>query len=480
MKSNSSLIYSLFLVVGDFFALVTAFVVAYILRVSISSRPISEQVQASTYLEIFLVLLPFWILIFALMGLYNSSIQEKRFSEIGRLFIGTFIGLLFVIGYAYAFNTQIFPARLVPVYGFTLAFIFLIVFRNTARWLRAKLFGFGIGITNLLIVGDTAIAKELAQSLRDWKQSGYRIIGIAGEQAGRLHDFSGLKTFASFEKAIEKIQPSQIHSIVQTELYPSAERNNQILEFAQSNHISYRFIPGNGELFLGKLDVELFRSSVPVIAVHQTALFGWGRIGKRIFDLLVGGIMLLIALPFMIAIAITMILTGNFSLFFRQTRLTRFNEGFRVFKFRTQSKEYDGTTPEQAFEMMGRPELAKKYRENGDFLEDDPRITPVGKFLRKYSLDELPQLINVVKGDISLVGPRALIPEELGNHEKRHAILSVKSGLTGLAQVSGRRSINFEERRQLDIYYVQNWSFWLDLTILIKTVKVVVNGQGAK
>jgi lipopolysaccharide/colanic/teichoic acid biosynthesis glycosyltransferase len=113
-------------------------------------------------------------------------------------------------------------------------------------------------------------------------------------------------------------------------------------------------------------------------------------------------------------------------------------------------------------------------------LPEDPRITPFGKFLRATSLDELPQLINVLKGDISLVGPRALVPQELDTHAKKHTILSVKSGLTGLAQVSGRRDISFDERRQLDMYYVQNWSFGLDLTILIKTVRAVLRGSGAK
>ena len=127
MKSNASVGYNLFLVIGDFVALLSGFVVAYILRVSISSRPIAEQIHASTYLEVFLVLLPFWILIFGLLGLYNGSIQEKRFSEMGRLLIGSFIGMLFVISYAYAVNKVIFPARLVPVYGFSLAFLFLLI-----------------------------------------------------------------------------------------------------------------------------------------------------------------------------------------------------------------------------------------------------------------------------------------------------------------------------------------------------------------
>jgi lipopolysaccharide/colanic/teichoic acid biosynthesis glycosyltransferase len=129
---------------------------------------------------------------------------------------------------------------------------------------------------------------------------------------------------------------------------------------------------------------------------------------------------------------------------------------------------------------MGRPELIKIYRDNGDHLSQDPRITPFGNFLRATSLDELPQLINVVRGDISMVGPRALIPQELDIYAKKHTILSVKSGLTGLAQVSGRRNISFEERRKLDLFYVQNWSFWLDITILFKTIRVVLDRTGAK
>lgn len=167
-------------------------------------------------------------------------------------------------------------------------------------------------------------------------------------------------------------------------------------------------------------------------------------------------------------------------MFFRQNRLTRFNNKFRVFKFHTQYPKYDGTTPEEAFAMMGKPELAIEYRKNGDALAHDPRITPVGRFLRKTSLDELPQLINVVRGDISLVGPRALIPQELSSYKKRHTILAVKSGLTGLAVVSGRRDIDFEERRKLDLYYVQNWSFWLDIIILLKTIRAVIRSEGAK
>ena len=137
-------------------------------------------------------------------------------------------------------------------------------------------------------------------------------------------------------------------------------------------------------------------------------------------------------------------------------------------------------SPEEAFKKMRRPDLIKKYRKNGDYLSDDPRITLIGRFVRKTSLDELPQLFNVVRGDISLVGPRALVPGELKSYGDRSLLLTVKSGLTGLAQVSGRRNISFEERRSLDLYYIKNWSLALDFQILLRTVKVVFFREGAK
>ena len=480
MKNNASLLYNLFLVIGDFLSLVLAFIGAYILRVSLGvsfgSSGVAHPVQAITYLRLFLLIAPFWIIVFGLLGLYNSSIYEKRFIEIGRLLTGSFIGLLFVVSYAYASNEVIFPAKLVPVYGFVLAFLFLVAFRNLARYIRTQLFRYNIGITNLLIIGNTAVASELIESLSHSKLTGYRIVGVVGSRH-KVERNAHLRVFSNFEDAKSAIGIDEIHSIVQTELYPTPQQNDEVLSFAQANHIAYRFIPGNTELFVGNIAVELFRSSVPVIAVHQTALLGWGRIVKRLFDLILGLLLVIIVSPIMILVAVAIKLTSRGPVFFRQDRLTRFNDRFKVFKFRTQYSKFGKGTPEDDFELIGKPELAKKFRDNGNYLQNDPRITPIGKFLRRTSLDELPQLFNVIKGDISLVGPRALIPQDLDLYAKRHTILSVKSGLSGLAQVSGRNNISFEERRQLDVYYVQNWSFWLDIVILLKTVRVILRGS---
>ena len=409
MRNNASTVYGFSLVIGDFLALVAAFVGAYILRVTLDARPLIESIPARTYFGVFLALLPFWIIIFALLGLYTQNIYEKRFAEMGRLFVGSFIGLLFVVGYDFISPKTIFPARLVPAYGFLLAFVFLLLFRTLARAVRTMLFSYDVGISNLLIVGSTPITSELVEALADTRSSGYRVVGIVAD--GRKLAAANAPVFRTFEQALQHLTKTPTHSIIQTELYRDEARNQEILEYAQSRHISYRFAPGNSELFVGNIDVELFQSSVPVIAVHQTALLGWGRIVKRLFDLVIAVPAIIVTSPLFFLIAIGEWLGGG-NVFFRQTRLTRYDQEFRIFKFRTLKHAYNGMSPEDGFKKMGKPELIKKYRDNGDQLTHDPRYGAFGRFLYRTSLDELPQLLNIIKGDLSLVGPRALVPEE--------------------------------------------------------------------
>lgn len=474
MKNNTSLFYKFFLVLADLSALIAGFLAAFAIRAA-SPISVAFPMKVSTYLLVLFGLLPFWILIFALLGLYRTTIHERRFAEIGRLFIGSFTGLLFVVFWDYMSLEAIFPAKLVPIYGFLIAFALLVITRTLIRTVRSSLFHIGVGLSHLVVVGNSPVTAELLKSLSH-RSSGYKILGVVG-YGRKVPD--GIPTYANFANFLRS-HPRDVHGIIQTEIYADEERNSEILDFAQEHHVSYQFVPGNSELYVGNIDVDLFRNSIPVINVRQTALFGWGRVVKRLFDIVIGTVGLILASPLMLLVAIAEKLSGGGSVLFTQTRLTRFDTRFRLYKFRTQYAKYDGTTPEEAFAMMGKPELARKYRDNGDFLEKDPRVTPIGKFLRITSLDELPQLWNVVRGDLSLVGPRALIPQELDTHQKKHTILSVKSGLTGLAVVSGRRDIPYDERRKLDVYYVQNWSFGMDMVILLKTIRMLIARIGAK
>lgn len=479
MKNNASLIYNLYLIIGDALAITVAFTIAYIIRVTLDHQPLSANVHAHTYITILVSLLPFWILIFGLLGLYNLRIYEKRFAELGRLLVGSFIGILFIISYSYMTDTVIFPARLVTVYGFGLAFICVLLFRTLARGIRRKLFSYGIGINNVLLVGDTKTTHRLLEALADTTVTGYKILGVVGGIKHPLKKDTPYRQYDSFADAVAHLRHRQPHTIIQTELYAAGDKNDEILTYAQEHHAAYRFVPGNSELFVGKIEVDLFHS-VPIIAVHQTALIGWGRVVKRLTDLSLGSLMLLIASPFMLLIAIAIKLTDGGPVFFRQERVSRFASRVKVFKFRSHNLEYSGLGPEAAFRKMGRLDLLKQYRSGGDQLPEDPRVTGVGRFIRRNSLDELPQLINVVRGDISLVGPRALVADELNNYAQKNLILSVKSGMTGLAQISGVRDLSFAERRKLDLYYVQNWSFWNDMVILAKTVWVVIFHKGTR
>ncbi|MDL2341622.1 MAG: sugar transferase [Patescibacteria group bacterium] len=480
MRNNAAVVYNICLIIGDFLALIVAFVGAYILRVTLSQAPISANVPAHTYIYILITLLPFWIFVFALLGLYNARYYEQRFSELGRILIGSFIGILFAISAAYIANVNIFPARLVTVYGFGLAAFLVFAFRTIARAIRRELFAFGLGINNVLLVGDTRTTDTLIESLARTDITGYRVLGVVGGVKHPLqHGGNFIKSYASFESAVRSLKSQQLHTIIQTELYPTTEDNDEILTYAQQHHIAYRFVPGNSELFFGNIEVDLFHS-VPIIAVHQTALVGWGQVVKRMFDVLASALFLLLASPVMLLIALLVKLADSGPVLFRQERLSRFDTKVHIFKFRTNKMAYNGLHPEEAFAKMGRPELIKEYRANGDMLENDPRISAVGRFLRRSSLDELPQLFNVFRGDISLVGPRALVPFELEQYAQKSLILSVKSGLTGLAQISGVRDLSFEERRKLDLYYVQNWSFWNDLVIIFRTVSVVLFHKGTR
>ncbi len=477
MKNNSSLIYNVSLVVGDALAITAAFTAAYILRVSLSHRALSVNVHASTYITILVSLLPFWIILFALLGLYNARVYENRFKEFWRLIVGSLIGILFIISYSYLANVAVFPARLVTLYAFLFAFVFVFVYRTAARSIRRQLFDYGKGINTLLIVGDTKATSRLIEALAATTVTGYKVVGVVG---GLKQDFktnTNFNVYKDFHEAATHLKNKQPHTIIQTELYSDPEENDAVLTYAQQHHISYGFVPGNSELFIGKIEVSLFHN-IPLIAVHQTALIGWGRVVKRLTDLFLGTLFLIIASPFMVIIAISIMLTDGGNIVFRHERLSRYNKKVRVFKFRSHKSKYSGLEPEAAFKKMGREDLLEQYRELGDQLPDDPRITGIGRFIRKYSLDELPQLVNVIKGDISLVGPRALVAYELEKSEAKNLILSVRSGLTGLAQISGVRDLSFDERRKLDLYYVENWSFWGDIVILLKTFWVVLRHKG--
>lgn len=478
MPTRSARIYSLFLLLGDFVTLLSAFMIAYAVRVKFDTRPLVQNIDPQVFFTTFLLIVPFWLIVFASLGLYRPVVYTRRLSEIGRLFIGAFIGILIVLGYAFVMDQQVFPARLVAVYAFISSFILLVIAREFLRLFRTLAFRYGKGISRVLLVGNSAATQDIAEQLSDTPHSGYQIVAIAGPKSILPKGFTGLH-YHSIDRALTTLRASRITTIIQTDLYDSSERNQKILGAALSNHLQYNFIPGEAEFYSGKNTVDVFLG-YPVISVHQTPLIGWGEVVKRIFDLIAGALALIILSPLLLAIGILQKILNPGPVFYISQRLTRYSKPIKLYKFRTMSPKYGKRDAAEEFRAMGREDLAARY-ERERKVRDDPRITRFGKFLRLTSFDEMPQLFNVLRGDLSLVGPRPILPQELKLYRGRGALLhSVKSGVTGLWQVSGRNNLTFDKRVELELYYAQNWSFWLDIKILFKTIRVLFEKGAAR
>jgi undecaprenyl-phosphate galactose phosphotransferase len=217
-----------------------------------------------------------------------------------------------------------------------------------------------------------------------------------------------------------------------------------------------------------------------MISVYQTPLVGWGAIAKRLFDFVVSIILVVVLSPVLLIIYIIKKFADPGPAFYISKRLSRFSEPIDLIKFRSMDAKYGHQDAAKDFREMNREDLVKEYEKNRK-VENDPRITKFGRLLRAWSLDELPQIFNVIKGDLSLVGPRPILPQEAKMAHGRTALLhSVKSGVTGIWQVSGRSELSFDERIELELFYAQNWTFWLDIKILFKTIGVVIRKTGAK
>lgn len=478
MPSKNTKFFSLVLVLTDFAVLLIAFGIAYVLRVQLDHRPLLTHVYALDYLLTTLSIVPFWIIVFASLGLYNANTYNRRLVEWAKVAVGTFIGILLIIGWEYISLRHFFPARLAAVYALVGSFALIVFEREVLRLIRSLMYRYGRGIRRVLVVGNSAATRDIIEELSATHKSGYQIVALAGPKRSIPLGLD-IQQFSSVETALGKIQDLGITTIIQTDLYDSEDRNQRILGAAQVNHIQYNFIPGEAGFYTGKNTVDVFLG-YPMITVSQTPLIGWGEITKRIFDTIVSLLLIVLLSPVFLLLIVLQKIFNPGPVFYMSKRLSRFSQPIRLIKFRSMDSHFGKRDAAEEFREMGRDDLAREYTKNRK-VENDPRITGFGRFLRYSSLDELPQFINVLRGELSLVGPRPILPQEVAFDSAKTALLhSVKSGVTGLWQVSGRSNLSFDDRIELELFYAQNWSFWLDIKILFKTIRVVLRRNGAR
>jgi exopolysaccharide biosynthesis polyprenyl glycosylphosphotransferase len=484
MRKRSELFFSVILVPLDFLALASAFVVSYIIRVKLEGKPVAHPVPALEFFQITLIVLPVWILIFALSGLYSQSSLRGRWSELGKVFVAVSGGVMFTILLDFLQPVSLFPSKAVPIYAYGLGLVLVLLCRTIVRSIQRWMFNFGIGVHNAVLVGSGELAQRIAKDLLS-KGSGYRLVACVGGSKTFARKLQNVPIYDTVDIARQAVAPVTIDEIIQADSKLSQEEVLGLVNYAVNRQITYRFVPNQFGLYalnsaLGSL------AGIPMIEIRLTPLEGWGRIAKRAFDVIGSTLSIIVLSPLLLIIAALVKLDDpSGPVIYRHRRLSRNGKEVYVFKFRTMHWAYsDGQgrpykDAAETFRAMGYPELIEQFNK-AQKLDNDPRVTVIGKWLRRSSLDELPQLFNILMGDMSMVGPRPIIPAELERYGQHSAsFLALKPGATGLWVISGRSDLTYEDRVKLDIYYVENWSLLLDFKILVKTALTVLRKNGA-
>ena len=456
----------------DLTAAVLALLTSYYLRYSISQNignTLSEAdyLTLSQFLEKTYWLIPLTIALFAILGLYRIKTNIGLFNQIGRIITTSL--LLFMTVLTYYFLIRAFPfSRLVVIYIATLLTIYATIGRTGLTLLHKHLLRKNIGRQKILLLGNNKTAHNIALQLK--KDYQYELVGYLADRPLTTKTSKWLGKYADLEKICNKYKVEEIVQSTTESEFSSAS----CINFCRYKLIEYYYIPATFNLLEHKFQFDNLRG-IPWLKWQKTPLEGWGRVAKRIFDLTLTIPVLIILSPLFLLVAILIKIDSKGTIFYKyldngkiSTRIGQKGEPFYCYKFRTMQSN----THNQRYD-----ELATKNHREGPIvkIKNDPRITKIGKFLRRFDLDELPQLINVIKGDMSLVGPRPHLPEEVAKYDNHHLfVLTIKPGITGLAQVSGRSQLNFDDEVKLDSYYIEHWSLWLDFKIALKTIPAVL------
>lgn len=425
--------------------------------------PILFDLRISDFISVSYKLIPMLLIIFALLGLYNLRGTRKFALEFGKVAVAVSLGLLIVI-LMFFFDQTIFPSRFIILATWGLGIVFVSGGRLFLKELQTFLFSKNIGLHRLAIVNGNGNNKQIIENFFKNKAQGFEVVS---ELAFNENIF--------FE--LEKLYAShKVDEILQTNASLTDEQNLKLVEFARNKGLHFSFVPN---LFNVQRNVieTLNLGGVPVIGLKNTPLDGWGKVAKRILDIVTSIACLIITFPLFILISAAIKIDTRGKVIYSALRGGS-KKDFKFYKFRTMfshlsvGAEYGG---EQAKKI--REDLWKRNDRGGadsPFLKvkHDPRVTRVGRFLRKTKLDEIPQFWNVLVGDMSMVGPRAHVIEEVERYRSRYRrMFSIKPGIFGLSQMAQVNwpDLPFEEEIKLNTYYIENWSLRLDIKILAKS-----------
>jgi exopolysaccharide biosynthesis polyprenyl glycosylphosphotransferase len=463
------------LVVVDIVMTLLAFQLAYFVRFNLEIPLFQSQALESLpyYSNLSWLLVAVWVIIFAVIGLYNRQNLLGGTDEYALVGRATTLGVLTLI--VFGFLTPAFiVARAWLLMAWVFSFFWVCIGRFSMRRIVYYLRQQGYFLSPTLIVGANDEGLLLARQFAGAKSSGLKIIGFIDKKyrPGKLLP-GNLPVLGGAERLHDIIREHGVEEVVlASSSITSRDKMLEIFEkYGIANHVNVRISSGLYEIITTGLSVKEF-ASVPLVRVNKVRLTGVDRVLKMILDYAITIPVIILSSPILLAIAIAIKLDSPGPVIHRRRVMGVNGSQFDAFKFRTMY--IDGNAILEAY-----PELKEKLAADGK-LKDDPRITRVGTLLRKWSLDELPQMFNVLRHEMSWVGPRMISPAELEKYEQWYInLLTVRPGITGLWQVSGRSDVPYEERVRLDMHYIRNWSIWLDLQLLMRTIPAVLKRRGA-
>ncbi len=468
-------LFSIALIVSDFLMVGLGFRTAYFIRFELSIDIFRLDVipNIAFYQNMVFVLIPVWLLIFALMGLYNRQYLLGGTQEYSLVFNATTAGMIILMAAGFLYPSFIFARGwLVLAWAFALFFTILarFIFRRMIYLLRKQ----GYFVSLAVIVGANNEGISLAEQLMRWSTSGLHIVGFIDKKlpAGTtVHN--NLKVLGPVEKITEIVSQFHIEEMILASSAISSRDSmvDLFMQYGVNSGVTVRMSSGLYEIMTTGLTVKEF-AYVPLVGINPVRLRGGDRLLKNILDYSIAIPSLIVLSPFLLLIAIAIKLDSPGPIIHRRQVMGVNGKKFHAFKFRSMHANGDEI-------LENYPELKKELATNHK-LKEDPRITKVGHFIRKWSLDELPQLFNVLFFQMSIVGPRMISPEETEKYTKWELnLLTVRPGITGLWQVNGRSDVSYDERVRLDMYYIRNWSIWFDLQLLIQTIPAVLRKRGA-
>ncbi|MBW6465960.1 MAG: sugar transferase [Brevefilum sp.] len=407
-----------------------------------------------------------WLVTLAQLGSYNPVKNLRVVDEVYNLLAGALIALILIAGILYLAGGPL--TRSAFAYFAVITLALQLVSRLVSRLVFQK--GFRQrSQQRILIAGAGKVGRRFAAEINDFSQVGYTLVGFIDDDPELIRH--QLDVLGSVDQAAELIKAHQIDNLIIALPQWAYERVNALLEAVHTLPVRTWVIPDYFALMLSKASVWNF-VGVPMITLRSPALTHSQRLAKRIFDLALTTPLFVLTLPLYGLAALLVRLDSPGPVLYRSTRVMQNGKTFHMLKFRTMV--------DQAHERLAEVMTVDANGNTHYKTPDDPRVTKVGRFLRRTSLDELPQLINILRGEMSLVGPRPELPELVGHYQPwQHMRFAVPQGLTGWWQVNGRSDKPMHLHTDEDLYYIQHYSLWLDLQILIKTVLVILRGKGA-